>query len=238
MIFFEKTYPEPLQLQEIRKKGGELSMGQDIKKQLRRDFHCKCYLCERVFDKSHDCLQIEHFAPKTLRAKENLIRKYNWSNLFLACPTCNQRKASLEPLLNPIVKDEDIEKKIFFIFHIDSKLKKKIEIRAITKDREVVNTASLLNKIYNGKNDKDLNEDYKLEEASSGLRDGLCDEMHTFRSLLCKYIDTESEEIKERFLVSIKNELSKSSQFTAFKRWFVKSNPQYKEFIQYIQDED
>lgn len=238
MIFFEKTYPEPPQLEEIRNKKDKLNMGQDIKKQLRRDFHCKCYLCERVFDMSHDCLQIEHFAPKTLRAKENLIRKYNWSNLFLACPTCNQRKASLEPLLNPIVKDENIEKKIFFIFHLDHNLKKKIEIKARTNDIEVLNTVSLLNRIYNGKKDKDSDEDYKLEEASSGLRDGLCDEMHTFRSLLSKCIDTESEEIKERFLVSIKNELSKSSQFTAFKRYFVRSNPQYQEFIQYIQDED
>jgi uncharacterized protein (TIGR02646 family) len=70
--------------------------------------HHKCCFCEQIISNDGD---VEHFRPKRAfkQAKGKSLKRpgyywlaYEWANLFLACPSCNQRhKQNLFPLANP-----------------------------------------------------------------------------------------------------------------------------------------
>lgn len=78
---------------------------ESVKQLLIQAQHDKCCFCEMKIADGGD---VEHFRPKSgyrQRAKSRLERPgyywlaYEWSNLFFACPICNQRfKRSLFPL--------------------------------------------------------------------------------------------------------------------------------------------
>lgn len=79
-----------------------------VKQALIKAQHGKCCFCERLIGTDGD---IEHFRPKQAYKQssgEPLQRPgyywlaYEWDNLYLACPGCNQRhKQNLFPLQNP-----------------------------------------------------------------------------------------------------------------------------------------
>ncbi|MGP1386881.1 MAG: hypothetical protein ACTS2F_25215 [Thainema sp.] len=79
-----------------------------VKKALIAAQHGKCCFCERLIGTDGD---VEHFRPKQAYKQslgEPLQRPgyywlaYEWDNLYLACPGCNQRhKQNLFPLKNP-----------------------------------------------------------------------------------------------------------------------------------------
>lgn len=79
-----------------------------VKQALIKAQHGKCCFCERIISTDGD---VEHFRPKQAykqSAGEPLQRPgyywlaYEWENLYLACPGCNQRhKQNLFPLQNP-----------------------------------------------------------------------------------------------------------------------------------------
>jgi uncharacterized protein (TIGR02646 family) len=79
-----------------------------VKKALIDAQHGKCCFCERKIGSEGD---VEHFRPKASFCQgEGMPPErpgyywlaYEWDNLLLACPICNQRfKKSLFPLINP-----------------------------------------------------------------------------------------------------------------------------------------
>jgi uncharacterized protein (TIGR02646 family) len=79
-----------------------------VKQALIKAQHGKCCFCERLVGTDGD---VEHFRPKQAYKQaigEPLQRPgyywlaYEWHNLYLACPGCNQRhKQNLFPLQNP-----------------------------------------------------------------------------------------------------------------------------------------
>ncbi|MBM0741628.1 hypothetical protein JOY44_08365 [Phormidium sp. CLA17] len=79
-----------------------------VKQALIKAQHGKCCFCERLIGTDGD---VEHFRPKQAYKQasgEPLQRPgyywlaYEWDNLYLACPGCNQRhKQNLFPLQNP-----------------------------------------------------------------------------------------------------------------------------------------
>lgn len=79
-----------------------------VKQTLIKAQHGKCCFCERLIGTDGD---VEHFRPKQAYKQatgEPLQRPgyywlaYEWDNLYLACPGCNQRhKQNLFPLQNP-----------------------------------------------------------------------------------------------------------------------------------------
>lgn len=79
-----------------------------VKQSLIKAQYGKCCFCERLIGTDGD---VEHFRPKQAykqSAGEPLQRPgyywlaYEWDNLYLACPGCNQRhKQNLFPLQNP-----------------------------------------------------------------------------------------------------------------------------------------
>lgn len=222
MVFFEKTFPAPNSLKiEYDKTDGKYNQ-QDVLEQLYRDFKNKCYICE---SKGIESINIEHFAP---HKKMNKIRKFNWSNLFWACSHCNKIKSDKESFLNCIVKDEKIDTKIKYLLN-DDLTENKVVVEAIDTDTKTKNTTELLKEVYNGTSQQNK---FQAREK----RNKLYDELSDFTSLLLKYFRTEDVLKKEDLLLSIKNELSNKSEFTAFKRWIVRINSTYKELEQYIKD--
>lgn len=205
---------------------------EEIIELLKKDFKEKCYLCEDKTDPRY--LEIEHFLPKRPKnsPKEDEIRKNSWGNLMLACSQCNKQKSNIEPILNPTFIDEKIDEKIFFRIILDDKNQYKSKIAIGINDNKnnniaTNNTAELLVKIHNGKNLK-----------SSGLREKIYNEVVKFEGYIKRYQCAETERRKRELLQDIKEELSNSSHFTAFKRWIVKDSPKYREFEQYIQDKE
>ncbi|MBX7218646.1 MAG: hypothetical protein K1Y36_01755 [Blastocatellia bacterium] len=79
-----------------------------VKVELRLAQHEKCCFCESIIAEAGD---VEHFRPKggyrqdetdDLHQPGYFWLAYEWSNLFLACSTCNSRhKKNLFPLQNP-----------------------------------------------------------------------------------------------------------------------------------------
>ena len=222
MVFFEKTFPAPSSLEiEYNKIDGKYNQ-QDVLDQLYRDFKNKCYICE---SQGIEAINIEHFAP---HKKINKIRKFNWSNLFWACSHCNKIKSDKEDFLNCILKDENIDTKIKYLLN-DDLIDNKVVVEAINTDIRTQNTTELLKAIYNGTSSQNK---FQAREK----RNKLYDELSDFTSLLLKYFRTEDVLKKDDLLVSIKNELSNKSEFTAFKRWIVRSDLKYDHLKQYIID--
>jgi uncharacterized protein (TIGR02646 family) len=90
-----------------------------VKQALVNAQHKKCCFCEGLIGRDGD---VEHFRPKaaTRQAPENPLQypgyywlAYEWSNLYLACPACNQRhKKNLFPLQNPADRATDHKQNI------------------------------------------------------------------------------------------------------------------------------
>ena len=56
-----------------------------VVKQLKKDFHSKCYICEQ---KHFPNLNVEHFIPHL----DDETLKLDWNNLYYACSRCNSIK--------------------------------------------------------------------------------------------------------------------------------------------------
>lgn len=224
MVYFKKTDLEPLVLSSIRSSLGDYRH-QDIISAIKADFHDKCYICEQ---KGISSINIEHFAP---HKDINMIRKYNWNNLFWACSHCNTIKSSNYDgkLLNCTIKADNIDTKIRYMLNFNSiNREDQIIINNIDNSINTLNTVDLLKKVYKGTTT--LNKHHSVL-----LRNKIYDEIFDFQNTLDKYLISEDEEKKEEiYLHFIKIGLSNKSSFSAFKRDIVRNNPKYSQFVQYI----
>ena len=119
-----------------------------VRDQLRLIYHDKCCYCEssiRPVSTPH----IEHFRPQ--KAITEVNKKgyywlgYEWTNLLLACPTCNGIKSTKFPILRNnhlVTHPQDINQKIDFTkFSIDSDFYK--EERPLIINPERINPEKL-----------------------------------------------------------------------------------------------
>ena len=135
MIRIKKSLCAPASLSTSKQYDGE-----DVKEQLMKDQHEKCYICER---KLVTDFEIEHF--KSASNYPHLIQ--TWENLFLACGYCNRRKSdSFDNNVNPLTTnvEEEISQRINF-------LQNKAEFTSSVIDVPHTDTIKLLNILYNGK---------------------------------------------------------------------------------------
>jgi hypothetical protein len=106
---------------------------------------------------------------------------------------------------------------------------KKVKITALKKNELINNTVQLLVDVYYGTT--------KLKHLeSSNIRETLLKELLDFQKVLERYDAEDVEDDEKRIsLKKIKDHLSKSSHFTAFKRWIIKNNPSHmRKFGQYF----
>lgn len=222
MLYFEKSQPAPECLEnEKLKANGDYKCG-NVLDRIRDDFKNKCYICEY---KEPETINVEHFIPH----KDNVELKFGWDNLFWSCSHCNNTKlAKYDNLLNCTNSADEIENKLKY--SLDPFPFEWVEIEALDNLPKTLATRNLLLDVYNGTT--------KLKTIeSANLRNKLLKEIRDFQHLLCEYfVDTNSQEDLEYFLIKIRGHLNKASNFTAFKRWIVLKNDRLREeFEQYFE---
>lgn len=216
MIYFQKSQPAPTCLEDEKKKAsGDYKCG-DVLDRLHKDFHNKCYICEK---KAPLSINVEHFISH--QGDKELM--FDWNNLFFACSHCNNSKlAGYDDILN-CTTDTEIETKIDFLLN---PYPKEIPIlTSLSEDETTRNTVELLNKVYVGHTVLK-----KLESAN--LRDELLKEIRAFQNLLFDYIEIEEEEYKDKIKSKIISHLKPSSSFTAFKRRIIRNNSFFKQIFE------
>ncbi len=218
MVFFEKSQPAPDCLAiEKAKKSEDYRCG-DVYIKLQTDFKNKCYLCEK---KAPTAINLEHFVPH--RGDRDLM--FDWENLFFSCVHCNmtkRAKAANDFLLN-CTKEPQIDEKIEH--HFEPFPKESVKIVSTTETKEAINTAALLQAIFDGNTTLK-----KLESAN--LRTLLRKEVVKFTGLLDKFNSNDlTPKKKERFRRRIINHLQNDSAFTAFKRQIVRGSSSLNEIF-------
>lgn len=186
--------------------------GQDVQEALMDDSYKKCYLCEQYVNKS---FQVEHHKGQA----QNANLKYEWTNLFLSCLYCNQRKSGGYDLVNPLTNNiEDL-----IIHRLDLTLKNIVFI-VDPLNVQGVSTVRLLERLFNGKN---------------GIRDVKCKELYedlqreyvTFLTFLLDYKQNNTLVNKQKIIDS----LLISKEFLAFKYWIIIDDPLlFNEFRSYM----
>lgn len=225
MVFFEKATNEPsaLGIERLKPTGGNYREPTIIQA-IKDDFFDKCYICE---SKGLTSINIEHFAP---HRDIDMIRKYNWSNLFWSCSHCNTIKSSNYDgqLLNCTIREHNVDTIIKYeLNNVANRNEDKIVISSTNNDIKTLNTVELLNKVYKGTTD--LNKHH-----SSAIRNKIFDEIFTFKASLDKYIMMDDDYELEVHLTYIKRGLSNKSPYSAFKRSIIRNNPLYSSLIIHI----
>lgn len=181
-------------------------------------FYGKCYICE---NKENFSYQIEHLRPH----RGNIELEYDWDNLFLSCTHCNNIKnAKYDPILD--CSEVDVDLKITFrkigYFGTDEQY----EFTALEDGVEVKNTIELLKETYYGNTPQK-----KLEAVH--IRRKLRRNLSDFKNLIREYEEAADID-KEDYKHAIREEVSCSAAFAAFKRWLLWDHKdRYEELLQF-----
>lgn len=215
MYNVDRSFPEPQSLKTEKLKVSGKYNSEDVLERLAEDFFNKCYLCE---EKEISGINVEHLKPH----KGDIDKKFQWENLFLVCPHCNNTKLGNEDEIldctNPSHKIYDWIEYKFISFP-----KTKVELKIINNIDIVNNTVTLLDKIYNGST---VNKKFEADN----IKKKIMREIQSFENLIFEYVYNSKKELVEE----IKEKLSRKSAFSAFKRWIIKNNTRYKELEKYF----
>jgi uncharacterized protein (TIGR02646 family) len=184
--------------------------GEDVEEQLMNDQDGKCYLCEQQARQNY---QIEHLRPKADGYFPEL--KYEWTNLFLACPYCNGRKSNALLLLDPTAHplEEIIEQRIDFS-------SSQVIFTSSQIDDETNDTIHLLDYLHNGENG------IRKVRTQQFYKD-LQQQMMGFLNLLMNFRNDPTAENKQVALDSLAIE----KEYLGLKYWMIKDIPDlYAEF--------
>jgi len=180
----------------------------EVIKILAEDCHNKCYICE---DKP-TTINVEHIVPH--RSEPTL--KFDWNNLFIACGHCNNTKsAKYDDIIDPTKCDP--EDHIALSVEITDNLTGKVRIEPLETDGSTLETAELLDLVYNGGSTE-----IKEIECANLRNSHLIPNLRMF----LQYIHDFREEADIGFDNLICKEIKRSSAFAAFKRKIVRDDPE------------
>ena len=209
MVKVKRSMPAPESLKiESRKHSGSYKE-RDVIDRLERDFNGKCYICgiKPISDP-----QVEHLRPH--KGGRYPDRKFDWNNLFLVCPHCNNVK-NQEKYDDNVIDccSKDPEDMIVFTYE-----KEGVHAVAINQnDYEAVNTSALIEEVFNKKNTG-------IRVYASKVRmDGLAKEMKTLFLLLRDYKKS-GDANDEHLIRMLSATLSRKSAYAAFKRCYVRQH--------------
>lgn len=212
MIFFEKSQPAPTSLALEKQKVSGSYNQPDVLDRLIDDFSNKCYLCEQ---NDLTTMNIEHLRPH----RGDLDLKFDWNNLFLACPHCNNIKLDrYDNILNCTVEADEAESRIKL--KLDPFPMSEVEVTVNQTDARTLQTAELLKAIYNGTT-------FMKTREAENLNKKIAEEIHQFLQLLRGYMNAkknDDQEALQDFNRKIRYSLQKTSPFTSFKRWIIREN--------------
>lgn len=218
MVKVERSFPAPESLEaEAKKKNGSYSQP-DVIRQLKSDFHNKCYICE--LNDLQDP-QVEHLLPhKNGKFPE---RKYDWNNLFWSCSHCNnvknQQKYDAGIIDCCAVDPEDL---ICFTLS-----EEEIQVRARrTDDEKAALTSELIMEVFNLKNTgmRIYKSEMRVQELNR--------EMNKLYDALEELAQHPNSKFALRKASAL---LRRESRFAAFKRNYIRENPgRYPMLLEYI----
>jgi len=172
------------------------------------DCHGKCYICE---DKP-TTINVEHIVSH----RSDPALRFDWANLFIACGHCNGIKhTEYDDILDPT--ECDPEEHIALSVNIKDNLIKQVFVEPLTTDSSIVQTVKLLNLVYNGGSTA-----IKKVESSNLRNEHLAPKIQRF----LHYLNSYHEEPDIGYDELIKDEISRSSAFAAFKRKMVRDDPE------------
>ena len=192
----------------VIKKDSDCRSG-EIFRILLEDCYHKCYICEtRPIPP-----EVEH--RLTHKGDEDL--KHDWHNIFYSCRYCNKVK-NQRKFDSGIIDPTKVDPEEYIDLQMDyGTLREKVVVVEKTKDDELVDiTVELLENVYNN-NSTDIN-----REAAFNLRNRISDQLNVF----LMHIKLYQEEQRIGDYANIKNEISRSSEFAAFKRKIVRDDPE------------
>lgn len=218
MVKVERTFPAPASLAiEAQKQNGSYSQP-DVVRQLKSDFHNKCYICE--LDDLQDP-QIEHLLPH--KNGKFPQRKYDWNNLFWACGHCNNVKNQQKYDAGIIdCCTADPEEKIGFTL-----INGEVQVWSRNADdKKAVLTAELIMEVFNLKNTG-----MRIEKSQMRF-ERLNQEMNKLYNALEELDENPNSKFALR---KVKVLLKRTSGFAAFKREYVRENQKkYQELLGYL----
>lgn len=112
-----------------------------VKRAILDDQDEKCYICERKVTTDY---QVEHLVPQAKNDEE----ANDWSNLYIACNYCNdKKKTSFDNLAHPDTYNvEEV------IVHSFDAMKEQVVFTTTSTDPGVLQTVKLLERMFNGTN--------------------------------------------------------------------------------------
>lgn len=218
MVKIERSFPAPASLEREAKKVSGSYSEPDVVRQLREDFHDKCYICEI---KNLQDPEVEHLLPHKNRKYPE--RVFDWNNLFWACGHCNKVKEQQK--YDQGIMDcckRDPEEAIFFRLtegHVTVTAKNE-------NDSEAVLTAMLVDEVFNLNNTgmRDYKRTMRFQELNK--------EMNLLYDNLEEMKRNPDSQVVLRKLKAL---LRRESQFAAFKRAYIRANREkFSQLLQYV----
>ncbi|MEL4204918.1 hypothetical protein C9E85_15615 [Plesiomonas shigelloides] len=182
---------------------------EDVLNKLREIFYDKCYLCEI---KDPTSINVEHFDAH----QGNLDKKFDWNNLFYVCGRCNNIKlAKYNNLLDCTNNAVDVFRSIKHL-PPHTPYQSKIIIEPMSNDDKTIETAALLDEIFN--TDKTINK----KITGKYLRRKVFNKYNRLLELVNEYLDDELPQTrKDEALERLQALMSRKQEFSAFIRWVV-----------------
>lgn len=181
---------------------------EDVLLELRNIFFDKCYICEC---KEPTALNVEHLRPHS----GDEAKKFDWNNLYYSCARCNSIKG--EGYSGIIDCTDSSIDALRSIKHLPPRTPgSKIDIEATNQLPATLETAELLDKVYNA-----VNTANKAITASY-LRKKVFKRYNLFLRYLDVYMDElTADEKKSEAREVIGKILKKQGEFSAFIRWLI-----------------
>lgn len=206
MVKIERTLIPPESLDIEKQKVNGCYNRPDVMRQLREDFHDKCYICELggLSDP-----EVEHLRPH--HGRKLAERVFDWNNLFYVCPHCNNLKKEAkydDKIIDCCI--EDPEKKLDQIYENGH-----VNVKHMVEDECAAMTAELIQDSF--------------EKRNTGIREAACqhriDRLAETMNILYKTLEKHKEYPEsERYMRSLRTALSRKSVFAAFKRNYVRKH--------------
>lgn len=207
MVKIERTLTPPKSLADEAKKANGSYSEPDVIKQLREDFHDKCYICE--MSELQDA-EVEHLLPHMNGAYPD--RKFDWNNLFWSCGHCNKVKNKRKydvGIIDCCVSDP--EERMYFRLQEGEV----VVLAKAESDQQAVLTSELVTEVFNQKNTG-------MREYKSEMRlQKLTKEMNKFYDAAEEWKENPKSRVASRKLKAL---LRRESPFAAFKRNYVREN--------------
>lgn len=175
--------------------------GEDVQRQLLEDQHNKCYICEGDVEPN---FHIEHLNSRNPNRRD-------WSNLFLSCGYCNERKSShFDNILNPTT--ENIEEIIEQRYEGDT-----VKFSSDNASVSVAQTILLLERLFNG--------NVRYPKLRTPHEELFFDRVKMILNDFLRKIDDFQNNTSEETKKNVQEELSTSKKLLGFKYWIIKDNP-------------